>query len=72
MNKKSLLEDIAKATGLPKHLVLKELTRLIGASGKDAKTANIEDLREVLSEYLQDVLLEAKAEHESLNKADIA
>ena len=55
-----LLAQIATATGLPAELVKGELLKLIEAAGLQSGTATLEDVRAVLAEYVQDVLLEAK------------
>ena len=57
----SLLGQLSKATGLPQDLVQRELERLIGKSGKDG-SLQLDELREILAEYLQEVLLQAQAE----------
>ncbi len=57
----SLLGQLSKATGLPQEMVERELERLIGKSGKDS-SLQLDELREILAEYLQEVLLQAQAE----------
>ena len=56
----SLLAEVIHATGLPFDLVQEELTIRIQASGRDIDRLTIDDFREVLADYLKDVLLEAK------------
>jgi hypothetical protein len=55
-----ILGEITAATGLPQELVSDELTRLISAAGLTTSELTLEDLRLILSEYVQDVLLSAK------------
>lgn len=57
---KSLFSTIVKATGLPEGAVGDELGYLLVEAGKDPESMTLEDLREVLAEYLQLVLLETK------------
>lgn len=57
---KDLLKTVVSATGLPEDPVERELNSLLKASGKSAETMTLEDLREVMAEYLQTVFLEAK------------
>ena len=61
----ALLEVLAEASGLPTDLVTQELTELIQAQGKNEKAVTLDDLREILSAYLQDVLVQAKEDLES-------
>jgi hypothetical protein len=55
-----LLGEITEATGLPKELVSAELVRLIEAAGLTPAETTLDDLRKILANYVQDVLLEAK------------
>ena len=59
----SLLRSIVEATGLPSEAVDREIQRLLQTRGLDPETLTMEDLREVLALYLQDVLLEAKSQY---------
>lgn len=52
-----LLSDVVTATGLPEDLVSAELNRLVEKAGKNPNDLSIEDLRMILAEYVQDVLL---------------
>ena len=61
----ALLEVLAEASGLPSDLVQQELVDLIQAQGKSEKAVTLDDLREILSAYLQDVLVQAKEDLES-------
>lgn len=57
-----LIGQIAIATGLPTTLIRGELARLLESAGLKAESATLEDVRAVLAEYVQDVLVEAKEE----------
>lgn len=58
----NLLKNLVRATGLPHEAVQREVDRLMQSSGKKAEELTLDDLRELLAEYLQDVLLSAKDE----------
>lgn len=62
---KELLELLASQTGLPQNLIERELKALLHKHGKDSSKATIEDIRELLVDYLQEVLLKAKDQHEN-------
>ena len=55
-----LLSEVTEATGLPNDLVGNELGRLVASAGLSQETLTLEDLREVLAAYLQDVIVDAK------------
>ena len=59
-----LLKEVTEATGLPHEPIADELNRLITSAGLAADTITLEDLRSVLAEYLQDVMLEVQREME--------
>ena len=52
---------LIQSTGLPVEAVEKEVQRLISIRGLDPETLTLEDIREILAIYLQDVLSEAKS-----------
>jgi len=56
-----LFGEVAKATGLPKELIEEELAGLIQAAGINPAQMTMDDLRQILAEYVQDVLVAAKA-----------
>ena len=58
-----LFEVLIEATGLPKDSVQKELTALLAKRGVHPDDATLDDLREVLANYLQEALVEAKRDH---------
>lgn len=55
-----LLTEVTDATGLPNDLVGNELARLVASAGLSEETLTLDDLRDVLAAYLQDVIVEAK------------
>lgn len=55
-----LLNELSEATGLPDMLIGEELSRLISSAGKSVENVTLDELREMLGAYLQEVLLEAK------------
>lgn len=57
-----LIGQIAIATGLPTELIRGELARLLESAGLRSDSATLEDVRAVLAEYVQDVLVSAKEE----------
>jgi ribosomal protein L1 len=63
---KSLFNTVIAATGLPENAVERELGSLLSRAGKNPETMTLDDLREVLAEYLQSVLLETKENTERL------
>lgn len=62
-----LLKDITAATGLPSEGVENELDRLIQAAGIKKENLTLDDLREVLANYMQDILLSAQQEFSEEN-----
>ncbi len=62
-----LLKDITDATGLPSEGVENELDRLIHAAGIKKENLTLDDLREVLANYMQDILLSAQQEFSEEN-----
>jgi hypothetical protein len=61
---KELISQIASNTGLPEDTMRKELGSLIEGSGLDPNIVTLDDLRRVLADYAQEVLLSAKQAHE--------
>ena len=62
LNGLELLERISQSTDLPEHLLLKELQELLKTAQVSESNVTLDQLREVLTSYLQDVLLEIKEE----------
>lgn len=60
MNGAGLLRILIEATGLPKESLESEMKRVLGDRGLREEDLTLEDLREVIANYLQEALLEAK------------
>ena len=56
----ALLETLVLATGLPEGDVRRELQALMRKYGKTAETVTMDDLRQLMRDYVQDVLMEKK------------
>jgi hypothetical protein len=56
----TLLNVLVEATGLPKAWVESELRGLMTKRGLSPETMTLESMREILAEFMQDVLLAAK------------
>jgi hypothetical protein len=56
-----LLRALIEATGLPQEAVDREINRLCQAHNLTPEHITLDDLRDILAHYLQDVLVEAKA-----------
>lgn len=61
---KNLSETLIAATGLPTEPVEREFHSLLNKHGKSAEDLTLEELREVMAEYLQTVFLELNTETE--------
>lgn len=55
-----LFKKITESTGLPVEIVSKKLERLLQAKGLDAQELTLEELRNTLSDFLKEVILESK------------
>ncbi len=62
MNGLDLLRFLIESTGLPQESLEMELRKLIRKHGLDTETLTLDQVREVLVDYLQDSLTEAKAQ----------
>ena len=56
----ALINELSHATGLPDDLIGEELSRIIASAGRSTSDVTLDELREMLAAYLQDVLIEAK------------
>ncbi|MGZ3722066.1 MAG: hypothetical protein ACXVA9_03990 [Bdellovibrionales bacterium] len=56
----SLLKLLIESTGLPPEAVERELNKVLAKGGFQREQLTLDDVRELLSIYLQDVLVEAK------------
>lgn len=57
---KALIQQITESTGLPENLIQDELQTLMAAAGVQADNVTLDDLRKILAEYMQEVLVAAK------------
>lgn len=64
MEGRKLIENISLLTGLPYKLVERELQGLVIKSSENPNSVSLAQVREILSRYLQDVLVEAKNENQ--------
>lgn len=55
---KKLIKEIVCASGLPEDFATKKLEGLLYAAGYDPSTAGLEQIRDVLSNLLQDLILD--------------
>jgi hypothetical protein len=55
-----LLNEMISGTGLPEDLLSKELAELLKRAQISQEACSLEDLRAILAEYAQEVLLAAK------------
>ncbi|WP_374076588.1 hypothetical protein [Bdellovibrio bacteriovorus] len=58
----TLAKTVIAATGLPQDPVEREFNALLEKYGKSPETLTIDELREVMAEYLQIVFLEMQTE----------
>jgi hypothetical protein len=56
----NIFREVTIATGLPPELISEELNKLIEKAGLESDHLTLEQLRFILSEYVQDILLKAK------------
>lgn len=59
----NLFDKVVKSTGLPEELVTQDFLKKISDKGFDKSTLTIDQVRDVLAEYLQDVILQAREEY---------
>ncbi len=57
-----LIKRLSCSTGLPEELVVKELRTLAHRAGISSENVTLEDFRKILSLYMKDVLIKAKAD----------
>lgn len=67
-----LLKEVVTATGLPEEMMNDELGQLVAKAGKSPDDLTLEDLRMILAEYVQDILLAAKDEYSDQPENEIA
>lgn len=59
-----LFRQVTEATGLPKDLISDELSQLLEVAGVERNEMTLDDLRMVLADYVQDVLLKIREEQQ--------
>lgn len=60
MKGQTIVRQIIHATQLPHDYALRKLNNIIIASGYNPETINLNELRPLLADFLQETLLEAK------------
>lgn len=58
----NLFEQVVKNTGLPEDMISQDFLRLLSDKGLGSDSLTLDQLRDVLAEYLQDVFISAKEE----------
>ncbi|MGZ3768417.1 MAG: hypothetical protein ACXVCP_01250 [Bdellovibrio sp.] len=58
----SLSKTVIEETGLPKEIIEREFNAILAKFGKNPESLTMEELREVMAEYLQLVFLELQEE----------
>ena len=53
----NIFSDLISASGLPKPCAEKELSRILSEAGVDPARATLDEIRTVMANYLQDVLM---------------
>ena len=56
----ALIKTVIDSTGLPSDTMAQELNRLIGNAGLQKESLTLDDMRNILADYLQDTLLNLK------------
>jgi hypothetical protein len=67
-----LLGELSEATGLPGELITEELLGLIQRAGKDANSVTLDELRVILADYVQDILVSAKKSAQDVEETHAA
>jgi hypothetical protein len=60
MSGQTLIDQVVSETGLPADQLTRELVELLESAGITPETASLDELRLVLTEYVQDILVQAK------------
>ena len=64
---KDLMQELIVATGLPQDPVEREFNKILERYGKNQDELTLEELREVMADYLQIVFLELAEENRELS-----
>ncbi len=67
---KKLFAEVTGLTGLPEELISEELKALLERKGVAPEQMTMESLREALSDYLAEVVLQLDAEAEEVRPAE--
>lgn len=59
----NLFDKVVKSTGLPEELVTQDFLKKVTDKGFDRGTLTLDQIRDVLADYLQDVILQAREEY---------
>jgi hypothetical protein len=51
-----LIETLIQSTGLPEDIIRQEVLKIFQQSGVDLNNVSLDDIRKVMSSYMQDVL----------------
>ena len=62
MEGRALLKLLIESTGLPTEAVEREINRLVARHGVSDAEVTLDDVRNILTEYLQDTLVETKSD----------
>ncbi len=65
-----ILTNLIAATGISEELISSEIKSLTDRAGIKPQDLTIEDLRQILAEYVQEVLLSAKEEFDSKKSSE--
>ena len=63
----NLAKTVIAATGLPQDPVEREFNKILERYGKSQENLTLEELREVMAEYLQIVFLEMQVENNEMS-----
>lgn len=61
--KNPMLTDLIENCGLPQEMISKEVHHLIKSHGFSEDSLTLEQLREVMADYMQNILLDLKEEY---------
>ena len=67
---KDILRNLIQATGISEELISSEIKLLTDRAGIQEQDITIEDLRLILAEYVQEVLLSAKEQFKALESSE--
>ena len=65
-----ILKNLISATGISEDLISPEVKSLAHRAGIDSEDLTIEDLRQILAEYVQEVLLSAKEQFDAKKSSE--